>query len=102
ARLAADVAGVPSLIIARTDALAADLLTSDVDERDRQYTTGERSEEGFYRVQPGLAPVITRGLAFAEYADLLWVETGEPDLELARTFAEAIHEKFPGKMLAYN
>ncbi|GAA3596778.1 isocitrate lyase [Klugiella xanthotipulae] len=102
ARLAADVAGVPSVIIARTDALAADLLTSDVDERDRQYTTGERTPEGFYRVKPGLDPVITRGLAFAEYADLLWVETGVPDLELARTFAEAIHEKFPGKKLAYN
>ncbi|MFC4223179.1 isocitrate lyase [Lysinibacter cavernae] len=102
ARLAADVAGVPSIIIARTDALAADLLTSDVDERDRQYTTGERTPEGFYRVKPGLDPVITRGLAFAEYADLLWVETGVPDLELARTFAEAIHAKFPGKKLAYN
>ena len=87
ARLAADVAGVPSLVIARTDALAADLLTSDVDERDRQYTTGERTAEGFYRVTPGLAPVITRGLAFAEVADLLWVETGEPDLALAKEFA---------------
>ena len=102
ARLAADVAGVPSLVIARTDALAADLLTSDVDERDRQYTTGERTAEGFYRVTPGLAPVITRGLAFAEVADLLWVETGEPDLALAKEFAEAIHAEHPGKMLAYN
>ncbi|KAB1646504.1 isocitrate lyase [Pseudoclavibacter sp. CFCC 14310] len=102
ARLASDVAGVPTLIIARTDALAADLLTSDVDERDRQYTTGERTDEGFYRVRNGIEPVITRGLAFAEYADLLWVETGEPDIELAREFATAIHEKFPGKLLAYN
>ncbi|WP_298118923.1 isocitrate lyase [uncultured Aurantimicrobium sp.] len=102
ARLAADVAGVPTIIIARTDALAADLLTSDVDARDAQYTTGERTNEGFYRVNAGLDPVITRGLAFAEYADLIWVETGEPDLALAREFAEAIHAKFPGKMLAYN
>jgi isocitrate lyase len=102
ARLAADVAGVPTIVIARTDALAADLLTSDVDSRDAQYTTGERTNEGFYRVNAGLAPVITRGLAFAEYADLIWVETGEPDLALAREFAAAIHAKFPGKMLAYN
>ena len=102
ARLAADVAGVPTVIIARTDALAADLLTSDVDERDREFTTGERTSEGFYRVQPGLDSVISRGLAFAPYADLLWVETGEPDIELARAFAAAIHERFPGKLLAYN
>lgn len=102
ARLAADVAGVPSVVIARTDALAADLLTSDVDPRDAQYTTGERTNEGFYRVKAGIEPVITRGLAFAEYADLLWVETGEPDLELATEFAKAIHAKFPGKLLAYN
>ena len=102
ARLAADVAGVPSIIIARTDALAADLITSDIDERDKPYLTGERTSEGFYRTKPGLDPVITRGLAYAEYADLLWVETGEPDIELARTFAEAIHAKFPGKKLAYN
>lgn len=102
ARLAADVAGVPSIIVARTDALAADLLTSDVDARDAQYTTGERTNEGFYRVRSGIEPVITRGLAFAEYADLLWVETGEPDLELATEFAKAIHAKFPGKLLAYN
>lgn len=102
ARLAADVAGVPTIIIARTDALAADLLTSDVDPRDAQYTTGERTNEGFYRVKAGLDPVITRGLAFAEYADLIWVETGEPDLALAREFAAAIHAKYPGKMLAYN
>ena len=102
ARLAADVAGVSTLIIARTDALAADLLTSDIDPRDAQYATGERTSEGFYRVTPGLQSVITRGLAFAEYADLLWVETGEPDLALAREFAAAIHAKFPGKLLAYN
>ena len=102
ARLAADVAGVPTVIIARTDALAADLLTSDVDPRDQEFTTGERTSEGFYRVRPGLDAVISRGLAFAPYADLLWVETGEPDIELARAFAEAIHEKFPGKLLAYN
>jgi isocitrate lyase len=101
-RLAADVAGVPTVIIARTDALAADLLTSDVDERDREFLTGERTSEGFYRVRPGLDAVIARGLAFAPYADLLWVETGEPDIELARRFAEAIHARFPGKKLAYN
>ncbi|MEV7692538.1 isocitrate lyase [Microbacterium sp. NPDC089189] len=102
ARLAADVAGVPTVIIARTDALAADLLTSDVDPRDREFTTGERTTEGFYRVEPGLDAVIARGLAFAPYADLLWVETGEPDIALARAFADAIHAEFPGKMLAYN
>lgn len=102
ARLAADVAGVPTVIIARTDALAADLLTSDVDERDQQFTTGERTPEGFYRVRPGIDPVISRGLAFAPYADLLWVETGEPDIELAREFARAIHAQYPGKLLAYN
>jgi len=102
ARLAADVAGVPTIVIARTDALAADLLTSDVDPRDSQYATGERTNEGFYRVKPGLDVVITRGLAFAEYADLIWVETGEPDLALAREFASAIHAVYPGKMLAYN
>ena len=102
ARLAADVAGVDTIIIARTDALAADLITSDIDSRDAQYATGERTSEGFYRVKPGLHAVITRGLAFAEYADLIWVETGEPDLALAREFAAALHAKFPGKMLAYN
>ncbi|MFV0375274.1 isocitrate lyase [Microbacterium sp.] len=102
ARLAADVAGVPTVLIARTDALAADLLTSDVDPRDQEFTTGERTSEGFYRVRPGLDAVISRGLAFAPYADLLWVETGEPDIELARAFAEAIHARHPGKLLAYN
>lgn len=102
ARLAADVMGVPSLIIARTDALAADLLTTDVDPLDAQFTTGERTPEGFFRVRNGLDPVIARGLAYAPYCDLIWVETGTPDLELARNFANAIHKEFPGKMLAYN
>ncbi|MBD8206559.1 isocitrate lyase [Microbacterium sp. CFBP 8790] len=102
ARLAADVAGVSTVIIARTDALAADLLTSDVDPRDAEFLTGERTSEGFYQVRPGLESVIARGLAFAPYADLLWVETGEPDIELARRFAEAIHARYPGKKLAYN
>ncbi len=102
ARLAADVSGVPTVIIARTDALAADLITSDVDARDQEFTTGERTNEGFYRVRPGLDAVISRGLAFAPYADLIWVETGEPDIELAREFAAAIHAKYPGKLLAYN
>ncbi|WP_345440437.1 isocitrate lyase [Microbacterium gilvum] len=102
ARLAADVAGVPTIQIARTDALAADLLTSDVDERDRAFTTGERTSEGFYRVRGGIDPVISRGLAYAPYADLLWVETGTPYIELAREFAAAIHAEHPGKMLAYN
>jgi isocitrate lyase len=102
ARLAADVAGVPSIIIARTDALAATLLTSDHDERDKPFVTGERTAEGFYEVQNGIEPVIARGLAYAEYADLLWVESAEPDLDLARRFAEAVHAKFPGKRLSYN
>ncbi|MFB6806935.1 isocitrate lyase [Streptomyces sp. NPDC056387] len=102
ARLAADIAGTPTLIIARTDALAANLLTSDVDERDAQFTTGGRTAEGFYRVQNGMAPVIARGLAYAPYADLIWVETGTPDLAQAREFAEAIHAQYPDRMLAYN
>ncbi|MER5784242.1 isocitrate lyase [Streptomyces mobaraensis] len=102
ARLAADIAGVPTLIVARTDALAANLLTSDVDERDARFCTGERTAEGFYRVEPGMAPVIARGLAYAPYADLLWVETGTPDLAQAKEFAEAIHAEYPDKMLAYN
>lgn len=102
ARLAADVAGVPSVLIARTDALAATLLTSDVDERDRPFLTGTRTPEGFYEVRNGIDPVISRGLAYAEYADLLWVESAEPDLDLARRFAERIHQDFPGKKLAYN
>jgi isocitrate lyase len=102
ARLAADVAGVPTLVIARTDALAADLLTTDVDERDREFLTGERTAEGFFRVRSGPAAAIARGVAYADYADLLWVETGRPDLEFARTFAEAVHREHPDKMLAYN
>ena len=102
ARLAADVCGVPTLVIARTDALAADLITTDVDERDRPFLTGERTAEGFHRVRSGPDAAIARGVAYAEYADLLWVETGTPDLEFARTFAEAIHAKSPDKMLAYN
>ncbi|WP_235534598.1 isocitrate lyase [Oerskovia sp. Root22] len=102
ARLAADVAGVPTVIIARTDALAADLITSDVDPRDQEFLTGERTAEGFYRTRPGIDTVISRGLAYAPYADLIWVETGEPDLELARRFAETIHAQYPDKKLAYN
>ncbi|MGZ9935387.1 isocitrate lyase [Streptomyces sp. NC-S4] len=102
ARLAADIADTPTLIIARTDALAATLLTSDVDERDAEFCTGERTAEGFYHVRNGMAPVIARGLAYAPYADLIWVETGTPDLEQAREFAEAIHAQYPDQMLAYN
>lgn len=102
ARLAADVMGVPTLLIARTDADAADLITSDVDPVDRQFITGERTAEGFYRTRAGIDQAIARGLAYAPYADLVWCETSEPNLEQAQKFAEAIHEKFPGKMLAYN
>jgi isocitrate lyase len=102
ARLAADVAGVPSMVIARTDALAATLLTSDHDERDRPFLTGERTAEGFYTVRNGLDPVIARGLAYAPYADLIWVESATPDLDLARRFAEAVHAEFPDQKLAYN
>jgi len=102
ARLAADVMGVPTLLIARTDAEAADLVTSDVDENDRPFLTGERTQEGFFRTQPGLAQAVSRGLAYAPYADLVWCETGKPDLAYARAFAEAIHRQYPGKMLAYN
>ena len=102
ARLAADVLGVPTLIVARTDAEAADLLTSDIDANDRPFTTGERTVEGFYKTRNGLDQAISRGLAYAPYADLVWCETGKPDLEFARKFAEAIHAKFPGKLLAYN
>lgn len=102
ARLAADVMDVPTLIVARTDANAAQLVTSDVDERDRAFITGERTVEGFYRVRAGLDQAIARGLAYAPYADLLWCETSEPNLEEARRFAEAIHREFPGKLLAYN
>ncbi len=102
ARLAADVCGVPSLIIARTDAQAATLLTSDVDERDRKFVTGERTAEGFYRVRNGLEACIDRGLSYAPYADLLWMETGTPDLDVARRFAEAIKAEYPDQVLAYN
>ena len=102
ARLAADVAGVPTLLVARTDSLSATLLTSDVDERDQEFLTGERTAEGFFRVRPGLGAPIARSLAYAPYADLLWFETSTPDLGEARAFAEAIHERFPGKLLAYN
>jgi len=102
ARLAADVSGVPTVIIARTDALGAKLITSDIDERDAALCTGERSPEGFYRVRAGLESAIARGLAYAPYADLLWVETPTPDLGEAREFARAIHAEYPGKLLAYN
>ncbi len=102
ARLAADVAGVPSLIIARTDAQAATLLTSDVDPRDQEFITGERTAEGFYRVRNGIEACIARGLAYAPYSDLLWMETGTPDLDVAREFAEAIKARYPDQMLAYN
>ena len=102
ARLAADVCGVPTLVVARTDAEAADLLTSDIDPNDRPFCTGERTVEGFYKTRSGIDQAISRGLAYAPYADLVWCETGKPDLDFARRFAEAIHAKFPGKMLAYN
>jgi isocitrate lyase len=102
ARLAADVMGVPTVLIARTDANAAQLITSDVDPRDQEFITGERTPEGFFRTRGGLDAAIARGLAYAPYADLIWCETSEPNLEEARRFAEAIHEKFPGKLLAYN
>ena len=102
ARLAADVCGVPTVLVARTDANAANLLTSDVDEYDREFTTGERTVEGFYHVKNGLDQAISRGLAYAPYADLVWCETSEPNLDEARRFAEAIHAKYPNKMLAYN
>ena len=102
ARLAADVCGVSSIIIARTDADAADLLTSDVDDRDKPFVTGERTSEGFFKVNAGVPQAIARGLAYAPYADLLWMETSHPDLEEARQFAEAIHAEYPGKLLAYN
>jgi isocitrate lyase len=102
ARLAADVMGVPTLLVARTDAEAADLLTSDIDPIDQPFTTGERTVEGFYKTRKGLDQAISRGLAYAPYADLIWCETGKPDLAFARKFAEAIHARFPGKLLAYN
>ena len=102
ARLAADVSGTPTILVARTDAEAADLLTSDVDPIDRPFCTGERTVEGFYKTRSGADQAISRGLAYAPYADLVWCETGKPDLAFAKKFAEAIHAKFPGKMLSYN
>ncbi len=102
ARLAADVMNVPTVIIARTDANAADLITSDIDDRDKEFITGERTQEGFFRTRAGLDQAIARGLAYAPYADMIWCETSEPNLEEARKFAEAIHKEFPGKLLAYN
>ncbi len=102
ARLAADVSGVPTLIVARTDANSANLLTSDIDPADRPFCTGARTDEGFFEVRAGLDQAIARGLAYAPYADLLWCETSHPDLEEAATFAEAVHQRFPDKMLAYN
>jgi isocitrate lyase len=102
ARLAADVMGTPTLVVARTDADAATLLTSDVDERDQPFLTGERTPEGFFCVRAGIEAAIARGLAYAPYADLVWMETSKPDLGEAREFAAAIHERFPGKLLAYN
>ena len=102
ARLAADVMNVPTLIVARTDAEAADLLTSDIDPNDQPFCTGERTVEGFYKTRPGADQAISRGLAYAPYADLVWCETGKPDLAFAKKFADAIHAKYPGKMLAYN
>jgi len=102
ARLAADVSGTPTILVARTDAEAADLLTSDVDDNDKPFCTGERTVEGFYKTKPGIDQAISRGLAYAPYADLVWCETGKPDLAFAKKFAEAIHAKFPGKLLSYN
>lgn len=102
ARLAADVMGVPTILVARTDAEAADLLTSDVDDNDKPFCTGERTVEGFFKTRPGIDQAISRGLAYAPYADLVWCETGKPDLAFAKKFAEAIHAKYPGKLLAYN
>ncbi len=102
ARLAADTMGVPTILLARTDAEAANLITSDVDDNDKPFLTGERTAEGFFRVKNGFDQALSRGVAYAEYADLVWCETGTPDLDFARKFAEGIHKKFPGKMLAYN
>src|SRR6187455_808047 len=102
ARLAADVLDVPTVLVARTDALSATLLTSDVDERDREFVTGERTAEGFFRITPGIEAPIARALAYAPYADVLWCETSTPDLDEAAQFADAVHGKFPGKLLAYN
>jgi isocitrate lyase len=102
ARLAADIAGVPTVLVARTDALSAALLTSDVDAADQEFTTGERTPEGFFRIREGLDAAVARSLAYAPYADILWFETSTPDMGEAREFAQAIHKRFPGKLLAYN
>ncbi|WP_312830428.1 isocitrate lyase, partial [Pantoea anthophila] len=102
ARLAADVMGVPTLLLARTDADAADLITSDCDEYDRPFIRGDRTAEGFFRTHAGIEQAISRGLAYAPYADILWCETSTPDLAMAQRFADAIHARFPGKLLAYN
>jgi len=102
ARLAADVMNVPTLIIARTDAEAANLITSDIDDRDTPFLTGERTSEGFYHVRNGIDQCISRGISYAPYCDMLWMETSHPDLELAKEFAQGIHEVYPGKLLAYN
>jgi isocitrate lyase len=102
ARLAADVCGVPTILVARTDALSATLLTSDVDEADAEFVTGERTPEGFFRIRAGLESALARALAYAPYADLIWFETSTPDLGEAREFAQAVHEQFPGKLFAYN
>src|SRR5512138_2888946 len=102
ARLAADVMGVPTVLLARTDAEAADIVTSDVDENDKPFVTGERTSEGFYRTRKGFDQALSRGLAYAQYADMVWCETGTPDLAFARKFAEGIRKKYPEKMLAYN
>jgi isocitrate lyase len=102
ARLAADVMGVPTVLLARTDAEAADLVTSDVDDNDKPFLTGERTIEGFYRTRKGFDQAVSRGLAYAPYVDMLWCETGTPDLKFAKDYAEAIQAKFPGKLLAYN
>jgi isocitrate lyase len=102
ARLAADVMGVPTILLARTDAEAADLVTSDVDENDKPFLTGERTSEGFYRTKKGFEQALSRGIAYAEYADMVWCETGTPDLDFAKRFAEGVRKAHPGKMLAYN
>ena len=102
ARLAADIMGVPTVLLARTDAEAADLVTSDFDANDKPFLTGERTSDGFYRTRKGFDQALSRGLAYAEYADMVWCETGTPDLEFARRFAEGVQKRFPGKMLAYN
>ncbi|NBI29013.1 isocitrate lyase [Chengkuizengella marina] len=102
ARLAADVMGVPTILIARTDADAADMITSDIDDADKPFITGERTSEGFFKTKPGLEQAIARGLSYAPYADLIWCETSTPDLDQAKRFADAIHEKYPNKLLAYN